>query len=292
MTRPSASGSVPAAQPATARVHSLLQRYTALDGTTAREIVLLLAARGSRLVVDRRASDGSDPRLLAHLAADEPDANAQRVCREYLASPSRRCRAPRAADLIGRPDGSPPPAAALAAPPASVLVDVGGTRYSLQVRGEPLELRWQRLAPDGLEPCTVSAREVVAALEDYEPVLALTRAAVAALRLDRRVSIATLALELRRLEASPIVLNRRLREAVLDAVGRRGVSLSAIAIACGRMKRDPRGNGSGETSWLARRVGLIADGGAGAPNPWVHSDTLALIARDGLGIAPRDVELG
>jgi hypothetical protein len=56
------------------------------------------------------------------------------------------------------------------------------------------------------------------------------------------------------------------------------------------MKRDPRGNGSGETSWLARRVGLIADGGAS--NPWVHSDTLALIARDGLGVAPREVELG
>jgi hypothetical protein len=136
----------------------------------------------------------------------------------------------------------------------------------------------------------VSAREVVAALEDYEPVRALTAAAVAAFRNDRQVSIATLGLELRRLEASPIVLNRRLREAVLDAVCRRGVSLSAIAIACGRMKRDPRGNGSGETSWLARRVGLIADGGAS--NPWVHSDTLALIARDGLGVAPREVELG
>jgi hypothetical protein len=143
-----------------------------------------------------------------------------------------------------------------------------------------------------LAPRTVSAREVVAALEDYEPVLALTRAAVSALRRHREISIATLGLELRRLEASPIVLNRRLREAVLDAVRERGVSLSAIAIACGRMKRDARGNGSGETSWLARRIGLAADGAGGPRNPWVHTDTLALIARDGLGIAPREVELG
>jgi hypothetical protein len=27
------------------------------------------------------------------------------------------------------------------------------------------------------------------------------------------------------------------------------------------------------------------------PTPWVHSDVLALIARDGLGISPREVEL-
>jgi hypothetical protein len=62
-------------------------------------------------------------------------------------------------------------------------------------------------------------------------------------------------------------------------------------MACGRVKRDRRGNGSGETSWLARRVGLVASEPGGRPNPWVHSDTLALIAREGLGLAPRDVEL-
>jgi hypothetical protein len=37
---------------------------------------------------------------------------------------------------------------------------------------------------------------------------------------------------------------------------------------------------------------LIPDGTTSSHNPWVHSDTLALIARDGLGIAPREVELG
>jgi hypothetical protein len=62
-------------------------------------------------------------------------------------------------------------------------------------------------------------------------------------------------------------------------------------MACGRIKHDRRGNGSGETSWLARRVGLLPSTPGDRPNPWVHSDTLALIARDGLGIAPREVEL-
>jgi hypothetical protein len=35
----------------------------------------------------------------------------------------------------------------------------------------------------------------------------------------------------------------------------------------------------------------VASGPTGRRNPWVHSDTLALIARDGLGVAPREVEL-
>ena len=65
---------------------------------------------------------------------------------------------------------------------------------------------------------TLSARDVIGALEAYEPVCAVTRAAVARYRRDRSVSVAALSVELRRIEASPIVLNRRLREAVLDAV--------------------------------------------------------------------------
>ena len=87
------------------------------------------------------------------------------------------------------------------------------------------------------------------------------------------------------------MLNRGLREAVLRAVTEGGVSFSAIAMACGRVKHDSRGNHSGETSWLARRVGLLPCGPGVGPNPWVHTDTLALIARNGLGIAPREVEL-
>lgn len=276
-----------------AKVRARIHRYQAAGSSSAREIVLLQAAHGSRLVIDRSVPDRADARLLAHLAADEPDENATFVCREYMGAKSRACRAPRACDLLAMPDGAAPAPSTPSALVRAVLTDATGARYSLAVIGVPPELRWRRELPHaGSVPSTVSAREVVAALEDYEPVLAVTRSAVSALRRDRDISIATLALELRRVEASPIVLNRRLREAVLDAVRQRGVSFSAIAIACGRMKRDPRGNGSGETSWLARRIGLNSEGTVAGHNPWVHSDTLALIARDGLGIAPREVELG
>ncbi len=71
-----------------------------------------------------------------------------------------------------------------------------------------------------------------------------------------------------------------------------GISASEIAIRCGRVKRDSRGNVTGETSWLARRIGLAPEGGGSTPTPWVHSDVLGLIARRGLGVSPREVELG
>jgi hypothetical protein len=268
------------------KVRAKLHSYDSGD----REIVLLEGARGSRLIVDRSIPTTDDARLLAHLAADEPDTNAMLVVADYLAGSRRCCRALRLADLLSFAEGTSPTPPPAHPPHTAVLADAMGYRYRLAATGVPAELRWLRESRYG--PAVVSAREVVAALEDYDPVLALTRTAVSALRNNRSVSIATLALELRRLEASPIVLNRRLREAVLDAVQDRGVSMSAIAIACGRMKRDQRGKGSGETSWLARRVGLIPDGTTSSHNPWVHSDTLALVARDGLGIAPREVELG
>jgi len=98
--------------------------------------------------------------------------------------------------------------------------------------------------------------------------------------------------ELERVKGSPIVLNRGLRQAVLAAVEWQGVSMSEIAIRCGRVKRDAKGKESGETSWLARRLGVLPEGGGKTYTPWIHSDVLALIARDGLGISPREVELG
>ena len=48
---------------------------------------------------------------------------------------------------------------------------------------------------------------------------------------------------------------------------------------------------SGETSWLARRIGQTPEAGQDQPTPWVHSDVLALIARDGLAMSPNEVEL-
>ena len=67
--------------------------------------------------------------------------------------------------------------------------------------------------------------------------------------------------------------------------------MSVIALRCGRIKRDPNGRESGETSWLARRIGVAPEAGAPRPTPWIHTDVLALIARDGLGIAPAEAEL-
>jgi hypothetical protein len=264
-------------------------RYLADDGL--RELVILDALDGSRLLVDRREADGADARLLAHLACDEPDANAWLVCREFLADPWRGARRLRASDFDARPEGSREAPQPNVFHPV-VLTDAGGRRYFLRASGTPAELRWHRESRrGGGAPRCLSARDVVGALEAYEPVCTLTRQAVISFRRDRRVSVSTLSVELRRIEASPIVLNRRLREAVLRAVREHGMSFSAIAMACGRIKHDRRGNGSGETSWLARRVGLLPASPGARPNPWVHSDTLALIARDGLGIAPREVEL-
>jgi hypothetical protein len=262
-----------------------------------RELVGLAGTAGSLLVVDRRIPDGSDSRLVAHIGADEPQANAVLVADLYRADARRpACRPVTAADF------SPATAAAARAGepfvPGPVLVDRHGTRFRLaaipSAEHRVPELRWLREPPAGAAGAAecVSARRVVGALEDYEPARSLTDAAVERHRRDPTVSVSTLGLELRRLGASPIVLNRRLREAVVDASVRRGLSLSAIALACGRAKLDERGRHSGETSWLARRVGLLPDDSSRRPNPWVHTDVLALIARNGLGIAPHEVELG
>jgi len=260
-----------------------------------REVVLLQGVHGSRLVVDRRVADAADPRLVAHLTSDEPDLNAVVVTDIYLADPRRRARPLTHDDLRRRPL-TPPEAPTDDHEP--VLTDPHGIRFHLapiQSAGVHLpELRWLRRPPAGAEgpvEC-VSSRRVVGALEDYEPVRSINAAAIARHLRDPAVSVATLGLELRRLGTSPIVLNRRLREAVVDASIRRGLSLSAIALACGRVKYDQRGRRSGETSWLARRVGLLNDEGTRRPTPWVHTDVLGLIARNGLGIAPHEVELG
>ena len=137
----------------------------------------------------------------------------------------------------------------------------------------------------------LSTREVIALLESYEPVRTLTRAVVKANRQEPDISVSVLRGEVKRICASRIILNRRLRETVLKVAQSEGLSLSEIAMRCGRVKYDSRGNVSGETSWLSRRLGLAPEGGETSPTPWVHSDVLALIARRGLGISPREVEL-
>jgi hypothetical protein len=257
----------------------------------AREIVLRPVARGA-LVIDRDAATLGDARLVAHLEPDEPATNAQLVCRLYLADGCRRCRAVTDQDTqplesqTAPADGQTP-----------VLVDRAGCRYRLHPvrdeRRDQIELRWvQDAAVPGrvaVDPEIVTLRDVVGALEDYEPARELTRAAITA---PTGASTCVLAGELRRLDASRIVLNRGLRDAVKHAVAEQHASLSAIATRCGRVKRDAHGTVSGETSWLCRRVGLLPEGGKTQPTPWISSDVLALIARRGLGISPVDVELG
>jgi hypothetical protein len=252
------------------------------------------------LVLDRDVATRGDRRLVAHLAADEPSANAALVCRDYLEhdlSAGPRCRPLTPADAETVPFAEEPlelrPGAGRAAP--GELVDGLGFRYRLLALETAMsipELRWERGEPDRPEGWrrVVSLREVVGSLQAYEPACLITRRELRAHGGSSELSTTVLRLELARVQESPIVLNRRLREVVLATIGRNQLSMSEIAIRCGRVKRDSRGNESGETSWLGRRLGLLPEGGQSTPTPWIHSDVLGLIARSGLGLSPREVE--
>jgi hypothetical protein len=282
----------------TASHQPLLGGYSDRHGH-AREVIAQAGAAGSTLVIDRDSASHGDARLVAHLGADEPSGNAALICDSYLrdaADGANRCRRLTAADarVVPFPDQTE---AGLAAPAASAElqpVDRRGRSYALEPVHSGMsipELRWCRVQADrAVEHEPVSLREAIAALERYEPLLALTMRALALHRHDGNLSTTLLRAELSRVQLSPIVLNRRLREVVLAAVARQELSMSEIALRCGRVKRDRNGNESGETSWLARRVGLLPEGGRSTPTPWIHSDVLGLIARDGLGITPREVE--
>ena len=166
-------------------------------------------------------------------------------------------------------------------------------RVREMARGTSLrELRWTRSChPRQEEPFVpLTLREVVAGLENYEPARSVTTAAV--VNRNPALSICRLRAELANVNGSRIVLNRGLREAVEREVARGEVSMSQIALRCGRVKIDKHGNESGQTSWLRRRIGQQAESGEDGPTPWIHTEVLALIARKGLGIAPREIELG
>jgi len=281
------------------RDHRLLGRYTDRHGD-AREVIARRGAAGSTLVVDRDGATHGDPRLVAHLAADEPAENAALVCSRYLEDAlagGSRCRPLTAEDARIAPFAEEPQADVEADPLAGGAhpVDRCGCCYRLELVDSGMsipELRWCRRSPEPALDCEpVSVREAVASLESYEPVRALTLRALSLHGRCGAVSATVLRAELVRVQESPIVLNRRLREVVLATVERQELSMSEIAIRCGRVKRDRRGNETGETSWLARRLGLLPEGGQSALTPWIHSDVLALIARRGLGVSPREVEL-
>lgn len=284
-----------------ARADEVFARY--LDGRgRQREIVRCHGAASSQLVIDRDRLTRGDRRLLAHIAADEPAGNARLICDLYLSEiPRGQCRRVVAEDLSAAAQTeltgqTPVDGEADATVEAREHCDARGNRYALATvvaRRSIPELRWC-MAGSGIAGAPrrpVSVREVVGALESYEPIRTSTAAAIDRRRSHRMVSVATLTVELERLNGSRVVLNRGLREAVVAAVAASDLSMSEIAFRCGRLKRDRRGVLSGETTWLARRLGLACGGGASAPSPWVHSDVLALIARRGLGIPPREVEL-
>ncbi len=252
-----------------------LTKFTAAGGEQ-REVLLSDGPAG-RIVFDRAAREPRDMRLVAHLGLEEPLGNADLLAQLYAgdaAVRALRCVAPSKSRPL---EAAAPPEGSCA---QRELVGPGGAAISLRatVGGE---LRW--IAADG-KP--LSVRDVAGALESYAPVRAATEAAIAA----APRSAGVLRSELRRLLESPILLNRALRERVERELAGRHATLGAMAMRCGRTKRDSSGGLSGDTSWLARRVGMLPEGGRRVPTPWVHTDVLALIARSALDVSPREVE--
>jgi hypothetical protein len=282
---------------------SCLGRYREDTTGATRVIVALPAPAGATLVVDRLAGTKADARVLARIAAEEDAGNAELVASMYLADENRgRCRELTAEDLEPMPkiEGGENGEASEntdseALDYAGGVVDDHGVRYCVRVieggEGAPAqELRWAREDDSGGWEA-VTLRETIAQFESYEPLITMTRAAVDAHSGDRAIGVSTLRLELRRQEGSPIVLNRGLREAVLRAVAQQNLSLSEIAARCGRRHSGCDDLSSGDTTWLQRRIGIKREAGSDAPTSWVHTEVLALIARDGLGLAPHEVEL-
>jgi hypothetical protein len=292
----------PEPYPAPAQVDSSPRRarhlggYVALDSGQTRQIVSLQRPDGSTLVVDYHLDTLGDGRVVAHISPDEPPENERIICELYLADDTKgRCRALTAEDLEVTRHATPPPPSTHAAEQSTQLQDTEGHCYRIRelAAEEPMsELRWTRSRQLGCDETfdVLTLRDVVAHLEAYEPARTLTSDALALHSENSSPSTYRLRAELERLSESAIVLNRGLREAVQYRVQRGDTTLSQIALRCGRIKRDPRGNVSGETSWLARRIGQLPEGGEQKPCPWIRTDVLALIARDGLGTSPLEVE--
>jgi len=277
-----------------ARRASRLGRYVAGDGS-AREILGHPRPDGSVLVIDCLPGTLTGARLIARLAPEESPENARIVCDLYLSDETRgRCRLLTPEDLSTPGGAEPVPSLDPAVAMRMALRDAAGRIYCLRTvaaADAPSELYWTRARSRRAPFDLVTLRDVIAGVEDYEPASAITAAALADHRGEPYVSTHRLAAELERVTSSPIVLNRGLREAVQRTVASGELTLSEVAMRCGRAKRDRRGTLSGETSWLMRRIGAAPEGGEAEATPWIHTDTLARIARDGLGLNPNEVEL-
>lgn len=254
-----------------------------------RELVTTRGAQQSILLIDRFANTHDDQRLVAHLPADEPPANAQLICAMYLKDENRGCRCLQASDLDTTPLANQ---RSLPLGPPEVT-DTDGHIYRLGISADctpPNQLSWWRLgATQWDRPQAVSVRDLIGKLESYEPVRSMTLRATE--KVEEGISTTRLCEQIERVCNGPIILNRGLREAVLRAIERDDINANVIAIRCGHVRHDARGNISGETSWLMRRIGLRAEAGKDTPSAWIRTDVLAHIAREGLRIAPREVEL-
>jgi hypothetical protein len=292
----------PHQQPDIRDEHPVLGRYLDAGGDQ-REVVVEAGLNGSVLVVDLDGARRGESRLVAHLGSDEPRENAALMCEHYLQDIRRggcRCRPVTIEDYGREPFAEPAGSTPLGVTAAGLLaepVDGAGRSYRLERLHTGMsipELRWRQYSAGAAAcgPRPVSMREAIACLQEYDSVRSRTEQALAMHDGDTAVSTTVLRAELERVKDSPIVLNRRLRTVALETIERQQLSMSEIAIRCGRVKHDRRGNLSGETSWLARRLGILPEGGQDEPTPWIHSDVLALISRRGLGISPREVELG
>lgn len=267
----------------------VLARYTDMAGA-AHEIVCIAGAQDSRLLVDRSTLDGQPTaRLIAHLAAEESEQAASSISRDYLtaAQPRRHCRAVNVSDLNVVPAQEYPRPAER----APILRDRDGSSYRLQPvkdGGRVEMLRWCRLDAHGNPEATIALRALIGRLESYEPARSITWHAINQSTGNPDCSVCVLRAEFDRLNCARTILNRGLREAVQAAVASGALSMSEIAARCGRAKSSH----GGDTSWLARRTGQMPETSGTRPTPWIHSDVLALIARQGLGVSPHEVELG
>jgi hypothetical protein len=281
---------------ASQRPYSRLGQYSDRKTGALREIVSAAIPDDSVLVIDRFAGTHIDSRLVARLQPDEPSENARIVCELYLADETKgRCRRMTAEDLTPSRRVTTPPDGTCGMSSREPLRDCDG--YAYRIRRVPTEdgltpeLRWTRSTNPGNQFEVVRLREIIAHLEAYEPARTITADMLVAHRESDRVSTHRLRQELKNLNSARVVLNRGLREAVQRKIAQGDLSMSEIAMRCGRTRNDRNGNIAGETTWLARRIGQVPEGGKDQPTPWVHTDVLALIARDGLGGSPREVEL-
>jgi hypothetical protein len=157
--------------------------YRDADGRE-RALIARPGADGSVLVIDQDAATLTDRRLVAHLAADEPAANARIAADLYLGEPDGRFARPlEDRDWLSLPDGRDPPEEPEPPSPGE-LRDGRGRRYRVAAVTDHRygrQTRWLRRGARGRTE-TVTLRTVIGALETYEPARAMTRAAFARAR--------------------------------------------------------------------------------------------------------------